>query len=163
MVEGAFCACRSHCLLVFGLRRSTGNAPVKRRGNETSRKTASGQPAALIRITAAVTRIGAPGYATSRRDPKPSCFTQSCRHSFDCADVERPRKLRNHGHHLKKTAQRVKTLTRRRGVFGCKKPNGSIRTSRNPVRSSNRCNGQRKNAVSSGESPNFRFTQETFF
>src|SRR6478672_7966748 len=108
MVKGAFCACRSHCLLVFGIRHSTGNAPVKGHGSETSRKTSSGQPAALIRISAVVTRKGAPGYATSGRDPKPS-FTQSCRHSFDCAFVERPRKLRNHGHHLKKTAQRVKT------------------------------------------------------
>ena len=63
----------------------------------------------------------------------------------------------------KRRPNALKRLTKRRGVFGCKKSDGSIRTSRNPVRSSNRCNGQRKNAVSSGESPSFRFTQETFF
>src|SRR5262249_55746993 len=53
--------------------------------------------------------------------------------------------------------------TREAGVFGCRKSNGSIRTSRNPVSSSNRRTGHRKKAVSSGESPSFRFIQGTFF
>lgn len=111
-------------------------------GNAEGRVAVNEAEATLVRLPDS--RLRDLPWAKLRNCPEPLHRVQRWWCSFDCANIERARELRNEWHFLEEKTEPVQPADLRRWRFRVQESNGSIRTSK-AVRSSRRRSGHRKN------------------